>query len=309
MFLRKKNERITRFNQHQQNFKNPYFENKKNKSFSWQGLINFIFYFSLSVLTGILLYLFLYSNLFAIKDLEFVGNFSISDYELKNYYQDYLKESNSFFFADNNILFFDSNGLEDYIMMNNNFIQSVGVLKNGRNLLSIQIQEKEIVGYWKSANDLYSFDKVGNVINILNENGGLVNQQQEYKNAKYYGSINMAILAKYPMIIDNRYHSLSANEHIPLDDQKIQMILKIFNFVNKKNLFLISSFSFADNIYQNLIIKTLDDYLLYFSLIDESALDESLNRLAIFLQEASNAVIINNLEYIDLRIPEKVFYK
>lgn len=309
MFLQKKNKRIARFNQHQRNFKNPYFENKKKEPFNWGFLVNSLFYFSLSVFTGLLFYVFLYSSLFQIKDIEFVGNETIDSYTLKTYYYSYLEENKGLFLAEDNVLFMDIRALSDFILANNNFVQFVDVLKNGRNLLTIKIQEKEIAGYWKSGNDLYSFDTNGKVINILNENGGLVNKQQEFKDGKYYGSINMAVLAKYPMIIDYRYNNLLANDDIPLDKEKTVMIMKIFDFVKKHNLFMINSFSFSDEIYQNLILKSLDDYLIYFNLLNEEELNKSLERLAAFLKQNIDSATLANLEYIDLRMSEKVFYK
>ena len=309
MFLRKKSKRIKRFNQHQKNFKNPYFKNKKKKDFDWVFLVNALFYSSLIFSSMLLVYLFLYSPLFKIKEVEILGNKYISNYDIKSYYYNFLDKNKSIFLTENNILILNTEDLAEDIKLNNNFIQSAEVKKNARNLISIQIKEKEIAGYWKSGEDIYSFDLDGKIINILNENGGLVNKQQVLRDGKYYGSINMAILAKHPLIIDYRYNSFESGQSIALDPKKTAMIMDIFDYINKNELFLVTSFSFLDDIYQNLIVKTLDDYVVYFSLLEEEDLAKSLDRLEIFFNQTLDPAIKANLEYIDLRMSEKIFYK
>lgn len=305
----KKNKRIHRFNKHQRKLKNPYFKKKKKIQFNWDLIITVIFYLLLVLVSLLLLYLFLYSPLFRVKNVEVVNNTYLSDYEVKTVYYDYLDRNQSLLIPNDNIFFLESEKLSNEIKLSNNIVQDVEIRKNSRNDLVIKIKEKETVGYWQSGESLYSFDQNGLVIDILNENNSLVTSNQEFKDGIYYGSLYMGTLSKYPFIVDYRKRFLESGDEIPLTADKLAMIIDIFNYINENELFMINNLSFLDDLYQNLVVKSLDGYVIYFSLLDEDNLIKSLDRCKVlFVQEFENTNL-KNLDYIDLRMSEKVFYK
>lgn len=307
MLRQNKNKRIRRFNKHQENFKNPYFKRKK-KEFSWTKFVNVIFYgLIIFWLLAIITFLF-YSNYFEIKEIEISDLKNIQEYEVRDYLYEYFNEGSFSLLPKKNLLFLSSSDLSDFLLEKNNFISEVLINKNGKNKISIQIIEKEVSGYWKSDKKIYSFDKDGVIINIMNDGGGLLNIYQERRDdGHYYGTIIMETLNDFPLIIDSYKHDLVSGDKLPISKEKLNYILEIFNYLERNNLFPIVSFNFADDIYNNLILRTLDGWIVYFSLLND--VDIQLNRLRIFYKNSLSDYDLVNLKYIDLRMTEKIFYK
>lgn len=235
-----------------------------------------------------LVYSLFFSGLFSVKSVLVAGNEEISEEQVKNLTDNYLNKTYLLGYIKpfSNILFTSPEEIENFLRREFPIIGDVDVDKKlFAKALSIDIEERKIVGIWcKSENgSCFYFDKEG----VL------------FKPApRVIGDV-------FLIIEDGRWRDFKLTDGF--DDrallEKINLtknILDEMSFIAYDNFFLPQgSFEFW--------VKTKEGWYIY--LDKEADIANQLAALKKFLNEKLSPVRRQTLQYLDLRINNRIYYK
>jgi hypothetical protein len=309
MFQQKNsNKPLLKYHRPQSVAANPYFLDRRSKGrfnfsdWNWAGFTDFLFYSSLMISFLFILYWLLFSSFFTIKNVQVLD--LTDDYEVKSLAQDFLRERN-WGFKESNLFLMDKNELKNRLLSFDSRLSDVLIRKVERDTISIELRYKEVAGYWQCENRLYAFENDGDLINDIKSDNGFF-ESVEIMDNKIVGTINMSGLGEYP-IIKTWQPQCPASNKIPIQTEILAKILEIFNYLKYYDLLKPVNFSFRDDISRNLEVKTLHGFDIYFDLnLDILA---QLKKFHVFYKFYLKDANKNSLEYIDLRIKEKIFYQ
>lgn len=244
-----------------------------------------------SSLVGLIIFVFyvlFFSEWFLIKEVEISGYEETSESDIRNLVDDYLNKRYLLDYIKpfSNILFASSDNIGHSIKQNFPIIESADVSKHlfGKNL-TIEINEREAIGIWckNESNKCFYFDKEGVM----------------FKPAlRFSGEIFLTIE-------DNRGRDFNLADSF--DDKELfekvnltRSILDELKFIGYSNFFLPKgSFEFW--------IKIKEGWHIY--LDKESDISIQLVSLKKLLEEKLPESRRQTLEYIDLRVNNRIYYK
>lgn len=233
-----------------------------------------LFFLSLTIIVG-LVYLFLFSSVFKIKEFQILGCEKINQEEIKE-----------FFASKKGINIFLVNFKDDLSILTKNYpmISQISLIKKFPNLIFLQIEERKPVIYKKILNsfsgeeELFLIDKDGVAFEKIFEiQSGIV----KIKNISQDDAIKLG-------------------EQL-MEKKDIENILKIQNKLNSINV-LIEEIEIISS--KRFNIKTVQGFEIYFN--PEKNLASQLEKLEIILKEKITLNLRKNIEYIDLRF-EKIY--
>jgi len=310
MFQQKNsNKPLLKYHRHQRVSANPYFldrrPSKKRFDFSswnWAAFTDFLLYASLMISLLVIAYWLLFSSFFTIKNVEVLN--IADDYAVKSLAQDFLRERH-WGFKESNLFLMDKIELKNRLLAFDSGLSDVLIRKVERHTISIELRYKEIAGYWQCENKLYAFESDGRLISDVKANNSFF-ESMETRDNKIFGTINMSGLGEYP-IIKTWQPQCPANENIPIQPETLVKILEVFSYLKFYDLLKPVDFSFRDDISRNLEVKTLHGFDIYFDL-NQDVLSQ-LKKFHVFYKFYLKSADKNALQYIDLRIKEKIFYQ
>lgn len=260
----------------QSEFKNPYFDHKRQHH---SGGFNTKFY--LKLIFGVFfVYVLFYSNLLKIDVVEVSGLDMISNSQFRQTVDQSLNDARWWLFPHGHMFFFSKNKLSRTIE-NEYGLESL-MINRGWKRLDISIQERISYLILFNRQKFYFVDQ-----------GGQVTQQLTKEQAVQYWD-------RFPILNINQ-------EEIDIGDQLIsgQMV----NFLLRLNEKIMASplrkQGFESNGEQEVIFLAKEGWRAYFDI--NSDLDIAMENLLLVLNEKIEDQ--SQLEYIDLRFDNKVFYK
>ncbi|MEK7579730.1 MAG: FtsQ-type POTRA domain-containing protein [Patescibacteria group bacterium] len=249
---------------------------------------------SFAVLTGFLAYALFFSSWFSIKEIQVSGNKELSESEIRELADKYINRTYFLGYIKpfSNIFFVSSEGLEESFRKKMAQIDEVDISKSiFKKYLVIEIKEREAVGIWCGSTSLttsleqscFYFDK----------------KMALFKSApKFSGEV-------FLVIEDGRNRDFKVGD--VFDDAELieklssaKFFLDELKIVDYRNFFLpAGSFEFW--------IKTKDGWSIY--LDKETDIATQLVALKKILEGKLSADRRQRLEYIDLRVNGRVYYK
>ncbi len=231
--------------------------------------------FSLSVIVIFLVYALFFSGWFLIKGIELSGNQEVDEEEIR-------KTVGQF----SNILFSSSKEIEDSLKKNFPIIGRADVSKNFFNKrLSVRIDEREAAGIWcrHLEDQCFYFDKDGFLFKPA---------------ARFSGEAFLTIEDGRGKVLD--LAGILDEKELIEKMNSAKRILDELKFIAYSNFFLApGSFEFW--------IKTKEGWYVY--LDKESDIPTQLVALKKFLEEKLPVSRRQNLQYIDLRVNNRIYYK
>ena len=248
----------------------------------------FLVFVSLAALAVFLVYALFFSGWFLIQGIEVKGNVDLQEEEVKNLVNGYLEKEFliGYIRPFSNILFIGSKSIERSLEEKFPIIEKVNVNKNffNRNL-SVEVWEREAAGIWcrDSGDKCFYFDKnlilfkpsprfSGEVFLTLEDGRGRdLNLADRFEDKELFEKIN-----------------------------SVRALLDELKFLDYTNFFLPEgSFEYW--------VKTKEGWYVY--LDKESDIATQLVALKKFLEEKLSLNRRQNLQYIDLRVNNRIYYK
>ena len=250
--------------------------------------IAFLIIFSLIGLIIFSIYALIFSSWFLVKEIKVSGQKEVPEEEIRNLVADYLERRYFFNYISpfSNIILASSESIEDSLKNRFPTIETVRVSKDlFKKNLTVEIVEKKAAGIWCLDNSdkcLY-FDGEGFLFKVA---------------PKFSGEVFLTIE-------DNRGRDFNLGDNF--DDRELfekvnltRSILNDLKFVDYISFFLPQgSFEFW--------IKTKDGWYIY--LDKESDIPTQLVALKKFLEEKLPTTRRQDLQYIDLRVNNRIYYK
>lgn len=277
-------------NYRKKKYKNPFFKNNHNKKnyFSLKLILSCIILFILIV--G---WVFCFSNVFKIKQISINGLTQISQSEIQDLIQEQIKKRYLMFGFQNNLILFDADLLLKTLNKKHCF-KKIIIKKKFPNKLIINILEKQYAFIWHEK-DKYYFVSADHC--IINEINALDIQ-----------------LTKLP-IIHNEAKTKIDSKKINIDISYTKYIIELFKQFNNYNQsekiqgitrdFKIEKF-IIDKDVNTIKMVILNGPKIYFNI--QKDLTKQINKfIAIKNQVLKNNLL--NINYIDLRLGDKVYYK
>lgn len=282
---------------HRKDFRNPFFKKsgfhnfkgrRKNKTKLWRRRISL--FFLLAAVFSWVWFLF-YSPYFKIEKIEISGLERINKSELKTIVNNQIFGRRFLIFQQNNIFIFDEKSLSKNINAKY-FLNSLTIKKDLPSTLIIQIKEKNSKLILVTNNKIYYLDLSGTVISEISPASNAETEE-----------LPLEIKSNsLPTIYDESNKEVAIGEKVLSEEQVLAVVelsLKISQFadveidfyklINKKELRAVSKEG-------------------WYILFTDSNIENQLKKLNLILKEKIKDQR-KNLEYIDLRFEDRVYYK
>lgn len=244
----------------------------KNKKLK---ILFFSLFFFCLILTAI--WLIFISHFFNIQDIYFSENTILNRDNVENIISNIAP-----FGLSENLIILSKSRLKSELLSAFPSITDIIIKKTLFHTLTINFQKRIQLGIWCNDNNCYYFDKEGIAFDEAPQTEG-------------------SLILK---IEDNSKNNISLGGKILSSDQ-INFIIAFSNKIAENNKFKILKFKIKPNPSVDLEAVTDKNWLIYLDEKQEPI--TAANNLLTILEEAvKNA---GNLEYIDLRIPSRIFYK
>ena len=264
-----------------QSYREKYQQEKKRKVFK-KVFLFLVFFFGLA---GGAVYALFFSNFFDIREVSISSTGAIKSQEIRNTVDGYLSEKKFFISRFDNIFLADAEEIGGLIRRKFPAVENARVEKKYFHALAISLIQKKAVGSWcyQKIGQCFYFDRQGIAFDSVTETSGalLVNVSDERGEFKDLGQpVASQELLNLIFEADDR-----------LDKAKIEAIK-----------FIIPA---AEDFRFN--AKTSEGWKIYFSTKDD--LSKQLNSLEVFLAQKITSEKRSQLQYIDLTVPNRVYYK
>jgi cell division protein FtsQ len=274
---------------YQKNFVNPFFKKSKSgfhyysKGKSLRRKI--VLFLLMFALIGWIWFLF-YSSYFQIEKIEVSGTEKISPEEIKLIIDDQIKNSRFLIFKQNNIFLF--NKMKAYQKINSQYaLEHIEIRKKMPNTILVGIKEKTAALILGSNDRFYEIDVNGAAIReIFNE------EKEKIKNDK-----------QLLIVYDESNQEVNIKEKI-FEPNTIQFIIALKNNLSEKTNIKIATLKIPNRESNEIKVLTEKGYYIYFR-SDKDVLPQ-IEKLNLTLNKIEEQ---KNLEYIDLRFEDRVYYK
>lgn len=265
-------------------------ERPKNKIRSFAGrntsklIAQRILFISFLIALGALVWIFFYSDIFKIKIIDVSQNINITAEDVRGTVEEQMQEYRHLILPQANLFIFNvdefkKKAFEKYQLY------GIDIQKNiFSQRVIIKLTEKDYNYIWREGNDFYYINSLGEIILT-----------------KTTGDNNL-------ITIDNTTSSLRENKLIKINQKYLSYIKELDTVLRKNNHNLGDRQFIYDGAISGLKIQLINGPQLFFN-IDRS-IDEQLNKLDNLRRvEFRDGTKLNNLNYIDLRFGDKIFYR
>lgn len=243
-----------------------------------------IWFIVIAGLVAGIIYLFFFSKLFSIKEISINNGTFAGNREIRKAVDGYLGERKFFIPRFSNIFFVDSSKIEALIAGEFPQTESVTVDKKYFHTLEVSLSKREALGVWCFKNKAcYYFDRTGIAFDTA---------------AKSDGSLFLNI--------DDESKILEKLGEKVAEDSLLNFILGIQKEMQKLKI-SIAKIIISENEPFRINVKTSENWELYLNTQDD--LQTQMNSLNTFLTQKVTPEKRAQLQYIDVRIPNRVYYK
>lgn len=280
---------------------NPYFPKNTRRGIGFKKIAVITAIAAIFILLGYFLF---FSSFFTINKIAVTGNKNILAPTITDTVQQTLNKKKYFILPRTNIFILD---IQDVVkVLNGQFLlDNIKVEKKYPFELSIAIKEKisRFVLGIEYSEDVKTTTTSTSVIlrkyvkSYLVDRDGLIT-------GNFIDSADAA--ADYPRVVDTNSRAINIGDYV-LDKQKIEQILYLYDKINQKTELAVKELQIDSSIpEQTVVVADKRGFTVKFELNDK--IDRQIQSLTLlWSSKLKNA--INNLEYIDLRFGEKIYYK
>lgn len=282
-------------------FKNPFSRRSQQKSRAWKAY---------AILLGLLIlgliYFLFYSSVFRITSVEVNGAKTIKSEDITSIAEAQLKENRFLIFPEDNYFTFDKVLLAKRIRQQF-VLEKLDISKSFPHGINIELEEKTSVATWVTNNKYYFLDAKGIAVkespyNFFDAGGKSVVKKGEAEIS--LASNPRDISEGLPLVYDENNREVKLGETV-VDESIIVLTLNLSGYLPKEGI-EVQSFTVSEEKNRTLKVKTEEGWQIYFNYIAD--LNTQLNNLKTVLAEKIGSAR-KNLQYIDLRFGNRVYFK
>lgn len=254
------------------------FRIKKRKSIFKRKIFWFFLFFLIIFGAGI--YYGFYYKIFEIKEILISGNKKVKTEEAKLLIEEKITHK-IFFIETKNIFLANIKEIQQALLLKFPRIQTIDISKDWLGILSVKITEREPVGNLCNLNSCYLFDKEGVIFEAASQDSEIL------------------------MKIEPQEQQLTLGKQ-EISREIVRAILEIDKLLKENFLVKPEEITLSLN-RATLEIKTSEGWKIYFEI--QGDIEAQILNLNLFLKEKIKSQERKNLDYIDLRYGNKIFYK
>jgi len=291
-------------------FKNPLSRHKQRR------IRRFKFYSLLFVILIIGFgYFFFYSNNFKIEAIEIIGARNIRSEDIRSIIESQINKRRFLIFKQNNLFIFDNNELRKKI--NEKYVlDDLKINKDFPRSIKVELKEKISLVIWVSNERYYNLDSNGIAISeLINLNRPKKEELTKKKNSEkveieqpepkvFDIKIDDQEFGSFPLIYDESNKDVTLGQSITKPEM-ISIILNLTKKIPEKINLNVNYFKIPNPESKEIKAVTLEGWGIYFD--TNKDLEGQLNNLKLILDEKIKNR--TNLQYIDLRFGNRVYYK
>ena len=261
-------------------------KNRKNISFWKKVVIFFITIFFICLLSSIFYLLFFYPYFF-IKKVEINGLDNIDRGEVEEIINNQLSQKRCLVLSQENIFVLDKNEITRQLYEKYNLV-SLNVNKELPDILRVEVGEKDPLIIWKTGERFFEVDDQGIIIRELSSN-----------------ELNKISEQNLPIIHDKDNRDAKINSNV-VSPKMAHFAINFKKMISDRSDIKISHFRVSEDLRNELRAVTDAGWEIY--LLAEDNLDQQVEKLFLFLKN-KKVEIGDNLEYVDLRFGDRIYYK
>lgn len=272
---------------HKKEYKNPLFSNEekpqeyfKASALKWRQRVGIII---LAITIICWLGVIFYAPHFKIKHININGLETIKEQGIKDLINSQLSKRRFFIFQQSNFWTFNK-GLAVKTLNAKFGLRQLAIDKKFPNTLSISLRERVSALVWSANNKYYNLDLGGVAVSEI-----------------AFEKVN----PRFPLIYDQNNQEVKTGQLV-LSEATAAAVASIHDGISAKTPIKIGFFKMVGPKAQEIKVLTSDGWQIYFDVSGD--IDKQINNLALTLQEKIKDNTMN-LEYIDLRFGERVYYK
>ncbi|OGY44452.1 MAG: hypothetical protein A2729_02200 [Candidatus Buchananbacteria bacterium RIFCSPHIGHO2_01_FULL_39_14] len=274
---------------------NPYFPQRRKKKAKKKWLLVLI------LMVLFFLGVFSFSRLpdWQIKNIEVFGTEFINQDDIQNLILHQLEKKRFFIFSQKNILFFSK--WQAMVVLNKNYLfEDLEIDKKYFDTLRIKIKEKVSTLIWISGENKYYLDLTGKVIKAV-ENNDLIIKKTSGETQVIRPALT---LGQYPIIYDQSQAPVKIGQNA-INQDLVEYLVALHKEADLSPDFEVSYYEFLKSDFSEVNLVTRDGWQAKF-LTNDNPKNQIHLLTRILLEKVKDP---KKLQYIDLRLGEKVFLK
>lgn len=238
---------------------------------------------------GVVIYSFVFSNFLEITEIEIKKDGIIPKEEVGKIIDREIDGKYLKVVSKKNFIFFNSGNIERKLKSDFKKIKTVDIKRTFPNKVTVEIEERNLILSLCSRGDCYFIDERGYAYEKMNPDSNFINRNETIE------------------LIDESGKEIIENEYVLLPSY-IEFIVMIADKLKKDiDIEILSEYRTKSRISEELIVQTRKGWDIYFSA--KTPIEKSIQTLKTLLNRHLFLRDLHELEYIDLRSENKVFYR
>jgi cell division septal protein FtsQ len=262
----------------------------KKESGDWKDkIMRLIFYFFLVVFVAVSGYIFLFSNLSRIRKVEIFGNQDLDKSALRMDVENFIFGKYLGVIPRDEFLLISQKKVSHQLLNHFRKIESAEVRKTFPDKLEIRITERKALVLWCSGGPCYVVDEKGLAFSGIDLDSPYARENKLIK------------------ITDNSARPVTLGEQI-IQPERMNYILNLPEELKSlAGIEMTGESSVPSYVAEELEVMTQGGWRVFFS--SAFPADEAIKMLKVFLDQKNFSLDLGNLDYIDLRVEGKLYYK
>ncbi|PKM91326.1 hypothetical protein CVU82_01875 [Candidatus Falkowbacteria bacterium HGW-Falkowbacteria-1] len=317
---------------------NPFMKEKTHRKFRKKCRIIF---FSFIIFVLVFVYLTFFSGLFTIKNIKINDLKEVDNLEIENIVKDQINNSKFLFFSEKNLILFNKTKLANSLSPYN--FSKIIIKKSLFNTIEMEIEEREVAYILKEGKSYYYLDSDGNIIStyylcedekeettgdlltnegdyevleekvesldkVINSDNPEINNYEEVQEGQENNcieSIDDFLSDKYLPLMENISSSRldSDSKYAKINKEYLEFAIKLYNDLGIETDFRAKNFIIDESV-DTIKVRLFNDVLVFFSLKDDY--NDQIQRFLLLKKEYKDN--LKNIEYIDIRYGDKIYY-
>lgn len=258
----------------------------QKEQYNFLRLVSHIF---LVVFLIILVYVMVYSKFFKINAISIHGVKTLEYEKVEEVLSDFLKERFFGIVPRSNFLFLTEDSVSDLLTQEFKKVKKVRIEKKYPDDIGVYLTERDSLLLWCLSSGCYMIDEDGRAYEKVGNESLSVSEDDLIR------------------LQDISNKDVSEGDYV-LKSEYTDFVLSVKNELwNNFGLCVSNEFSTSSRLAEEVIIEVVDGWDLY--LDSTIPIEKSINTLKLFFDESMNTDELVDLEYVDLRIEDKIFYK
>lgn len=245
-------------------------------------------WFLMLIFVGVTIYTFFFSRFLAVQEIDIAGLETLSEKDIRGTVSSRTDGKIGGIFSRNNLIFFDSQAAKNDLLENYKMIRSLEISKKFPNKLEVNVVERKSMLVYCIKGGCFVIDEEGKIFAKANFDDGKLGENEL-------------------IILNDESNKEVAPDNFFMEPGFMQFALDVKNQLDLNGIGIKRSFFTPILVSGDLRIETDEGWKIYFNY--QLGAKEGMEMLKTVLKNSIAEEQIKDLEYIDVRLADKVYYK